>query len=287
MLTAPRTFGDRDFVNMAIKNILCAYSGHAGRGASLRHAIHMAKHHDGWLTGVLRHGRPRLEKSYHGQLPVPVLEQLRRSDSELIDRVRAQFTGMVRAQGLEHRADFIDLVPDRDGPMSSFARSFDIVVTGTHATDLADEHASAFPDLIALRSGRPVLVVPPTFESEGLADHALLAWDGKRASARALGDAMPILEEKSQVTVLSVGTAPPTNADFLIRNLERQGISVRFETRARKGSVSDTILSTAREVSARLLVMGAFEHSKFSHDIMGGVTTDVMRDTHIPVLLSH
>jgi nucleotide-binding universal stress UspA family protein len=33
--------------------------------------------------------------------------------------------------------------------------------------------------------------------------------------------------------------------------------------------------------------MGAFEHSKFSHDVFGGVTTDVIGENDVPVLLSH
>ncbi|MDT0682032.1 universal stress protein [Roseicyclus sp. F158] len=247
----------------------------------------MTRHFDCFLTGALRHGRSKLTRKFHGQLPKPVLDQLKAADDEMMARVSTQFMELVREGGVEDRADFVDLVPDRDGPISSYARAFDIVVTGSHPPDTSEEHAVAFPDLIALQSGRPVLVVPPDYEASGLADHALVAWDGKRSSARALGDAMPILEQKACVTILTVGAVKPEGADILLRNLQRHNISARYVTRPREGSVATTILSAAEEFSAKLLVMGAFEHSKFSHDIMGGVTTDVMRDTSIPVLLSH
>jgi nucleotide-binding universal stress UspA family protein len=36
-----------------------------------------------------------------------------------------------------------------------------------------------------------------------------------------------------------------------------------------------------------LLVMGAYEHSKFREDFLGGVTATVLREIEIPVLLSH
>jgi len=34
-------------------------------------------------------------------------------------------------------------------------------------------------------------------------------------------------------------------------------------------------------------VMGAFEHSKFTQDIVGGVTTEVFAAARVPVLLAH
>ena len=62
---------------------------------------------------------------------------------------------------------------------------------------------------------------------------------------------------------------------------------MRARTVSKSGSVANTILSEAKKDSARLIVMGAFEHSKFSHDLIGGVTTDVMAKTHVPVLMAH
>jgi nucleotide-binding universal stress UspA family protein len=33
--------------------------------------------------------------------------------------------------------------------------------------------------------------------------------------------------------------------------------------------------------------MGAYEHSKFSEDLWGGVTRDILVDAHLPVMMSH
>ena len=64
-------------------------------------------------------------------------------------------------------------------------------------------------------------------------------------------------------------------------------MNVNYMVRRREGSVGATVLSVADEISAKLVVMGAFEHSKFAHTVMGGVTTDVMRTAQVPVFLSH
>ncbi|MCB1357972.1 MAG: universal stress protein [Maritimibacter sp.] len=98
---------------------------------------------------------------------------------------------------------------------------------------------------------------------------------------------MPYLEEKAKVTILSVGSQPVAGTDIVLRNLARHGIDASLVLKPRKKSVAHTILSAADELNAKLVVMGAFEHSKFSHDLFGGVTTEVIQDARVPVFLSH
>jgi nucleotide-binding universal stress UspA family protein len=33
--------------------------------------------------------------------------------------------------------------------------------------------------------------------------------------------------------------------------------------------------------------MGAYEHSKFSEDLLGGVTQDILERARLPILMSH
>lgn len=272
---------------MSIKSILSAYSGDAAKGSGLRHALRLAKHHDAWLTGVLRHSQSDMERTLRGIVPNEYLKSFFEAEQVRVNEVIERFHAITAQAGLADKCDFVDLSVDKGCSLSEFARPFDLVVTGVHSSDPTENHMSANPDLIALRSGRPVLVVPDNFEAAGLAEHALVAWDGKRASARALGDAMSTLEEKAKVTLLTVGSTPAPGTEILLRNLERHAIDVDLILKPRQKSIADTILSTAQQVSAKLVVMGAFEHSKFSHDVFGGVTTDVMRDTDVPVFLSH
>ena len=83
------------------------------------------------------------------------------------------------------------------------ARYFDITLIGQYDIDRGDTAFAMHPDLIALQSGRPIIIVPRRFD-QPLGDRAVVAWDGQCAAARALSDAMQILETKEQVSVLSV-----------------------------------------------------------------------------------
>ncbi|MEO1238504.1 MAG: universal stress protein [Pseudomonadota bacterium] len=271
---------------MPIKSILCAYSGDAARGSGLSHAVRLARHHDAHLTGVLRHGAPMLEDRFGAHVPRTLLDQLRDADAAHIKEIADRFRKAADAGGLDDRATFVELDPARDGPLSAFAHAFDLIVTGVHTEAANEAHLAANPDVLALKSGRPVLVVPDGYRAEGLSDRALVAWDGKRAAARALGDAMDILAEKSHVTLLSVGDTP-RGTDRMVANMERHGVTVDARRVNRQGSTADTILDRAKADGAKLIVMGAFEHSKFSHDLFGGVTTDVIAKTDVPVFMAH
>ncbi len=271
---------------MSIKSILCAYSGEAAHGSSLQHAIKLAVHHGAHITGVLSHGRSLLERHYTAHIPNNLLDQMYAADADLVRSIEERFTDQTRAAGLNDATRFVELDPAKDGPLSEFAHTFDLIVTGVHSEIASDEHLSAHPDLLALKSGRPVLVVPDGYEALGLADHALVAWDGKRSAARAISEAMDILAEKAEVSVVSVGKTP-RGTDRLLENMHRHGIDATAETLPRSGAVAKTLLEEADKRGAKLIVMGAFEHSKFSHDIIGGVTTDVTRDATVPVFMVH
>lgn len=272
---------------MAIRSIISAYSGRQARGAGLRHAIRIAKHHNAELYGALRHGRPLLERQYRAQLSDDILAILRKTDTDHISEVEQRFNEIVSAAGLPTEGRFIEHDPQVEGRLSELAHGFDLVVMGMYPDDATEAHLSAHPDLVALRSGRPVLVVPDGYEAEGLAERAIIAWDGKRAATRAIGDAMDLLADKAEVTLLSVGDVKPRYTDLVLANMARHGINARAATVEKDGSIAHTLLAEAVSRDAKLIVMGAYEHSKFTHDLFGGVTTDVMRDTMVPVLMAH
>ena len=276
---------------MSIKSILAAYSGDAEGSSGLKLAALMARKYDAHLTGVVWHGPSFLESRYRGYLNQDVLDVMRGRDAEVLGGIRRDFEARVAAEGLQDRSTFLELDGGSDFNLAECARGYDIVVMGARAAAFGREHFVARPDVVALRSGRPLILVPQDYAVARLDEHALVAWDGKRAAARALGDAMHILETKSRVTVLTVGDAearPRRPGDDVLALLRRHGIAAEELVRpAGRGGIARTVLETCAEVGAGLLVMGAYEHSKFSEDILGGMTRDIFDHATLPVLMSH
>lgn len=207
----------------------------------------------------------------------------------MVGEIESDFFGRVSASGWADRSSFLDLRGINDFSLAVTARGYDLTVMGRRAAEVGREHFNARPDVVALKSGRPVILVPHDYDVERLSDRAVVAWDGSRAAARALSDAMHILETKVEVVVLTIGEALPTGpGDDVMALLARHGIPARAAVRKPgRAGVAQALLDGCREAGAGLLIMGAYEHSKFSEDLLGGVTRGIMESADLPVLLSH
>ncbi len=279
---------------MAIKNILVAFNGSKASNAAVRLGLLMAHKYDAHLTGVLAHGMPQVLSSAGPWLTEKLSKQLndiiQRTKSEIYEGISASFNELTAASNRMEKCHWYDIYGSADATIAEIARRFDITLMGEFAAVPGEEQLMLRPDIVALQSGRPVLIVPADYEVAELKEHAVLAWDGKRAAARALSDAMLILETKSLVTVLTIGEDGPEREITGVNisaHLDRHGIKTEFVKLSHKGPVGKMITDFCGERGAGLLVMGAYEHSKFSEDLLGGVTNDVLETTTIPVLMSH
>lgn len=276
---------------MAIKSILCPYSGEQNSAAALRYALKAARHHDAWVTGALSHGPGYIERQFAPMVGEQILGMLREQSEDLYKAIQARFEKEAAEAGWSGKTEFAEFDDQEYQALSAFARCFDLVIIGEHSADINESHLSPHPDMLALQSGRPVLMIPDEYEGKELSNHVLIAWDGKRAAARAVGEAMVMLEQKGKVTLLTVGEEAASNIDGIggIRTLlRRHGIDTDHLHHGRmSGGIGRHILQAVDEVSAEMVVMGAYEHSKFSHELFGGPTTHVLKNSKVPVLLVH
>lgn len=275
---------------MTIRSILVAYSGDAEGSGAVRLALQMAKKYTAHVTAVVSHGPTYMERQFSRFMNDDILTIVRKRDTAAIDEMKADFLRRVAATGDGISAEFLDLRKTEGFTLAHYARTFDVVLMGRRAAQPGREHFGEAPEEVAINCGRPVILVPASYRAPSINENALIAWDGKRAAARALGDAMQILETKSQVTVLTIGPEPEgvSKADGVMALLVHHGISAQYVNKAsQRRSVAQTILQTCAETGAGLLVMGAYEHNRFIEEMFGGVTRDILEDADLPVLMSH
>jgi len=272
---------------MTIKNILVSYNGSPAAQSALNTALVMAKRYDAHLTGVLAHGLPSLLYAYGGHVPQTAMDQLEESDKAHRSEVRKLFdetTGPFPADQLH----FLDVYGEADEVLMDVALGFDLVVMGKADNRSDFPHMEVHPDVVARNSGKPVLMVPTGYDPSGFNDKLVLSWDGRRAAARAMSDAIGLVKPKAEVSVLCIGNPEEAEVKAVpaVAHLERHGFKVTLVTRRAK-KIAKTILEIAKEEGAGMLVMGAYEHAKIREDLFGGVTNSVLKKSTIPVLLSH
>jgi nucleotide-binding universal stress UspA family protein len=183
---------------------------------------------------------------------------------------------------------------------SSTGRPRDIVAHEAYTTDLIIAAHDArqgvdFDYLLAglFEAGRPVLLVPrtgPVSPSKGFAGNIVFAWDGSRAAAKALREAVPHMLRAKCVYLLRVvsdaGSDDVDEADVL--GYLASHCIIAEVIRAEKGSrkTGEVILDKAQQLGAELLIMGAYGRGHTSEMLLGGVTDYILKHSPLPLLLA-
>ncbi len=150
-----------------------------------------------------------------------------------------------------------------------------------------------YTEAVIFGSGRPTLILPNSPRSRPFElGTVAVAWDFSRAAARAISDAIPLLEKAKKVRVVTVLNEKHLDgkhsAEELSKNLSRHGIDIVLDRIDAKGRRIGEVLETYVASHAMdLLVMGAYGHSRLRELVLGGATKSLVSKPPIPILLSH
>lgn len=168
------------------------------------------------------------------------------------------------------------------------ARMSDLVILCRPTALLSSEQGII--EGVFFSSGRPVLVVPPDWTRGAAFNRIVIAWDGGPQAARAVGDAMPLLEKAEEVEIVCItpdvrkSMAGGDLAQHLVRHcraLKLTELPTVFD------DIGMTLRNHLSTITPDLLVMGAYAHSRLFQLILGGVTDSMVGDATLPVLYSH
>jgi len=177
-----------------------------------------------------------------------------------------------------------------DEALARHARFTDIVILARPSKDQAADLVAIRVEDILFGAGRPVLLLPPRAELERLfAGPALIGWNGSVEAARAVTAALGFLRGMQKVRVLSAreGRADPHPAEPLVHYLGWHGIPASVAEDASEGKTAERILAAAHAAKAGLIVLGAYSHGRLRQLVLGGVTSHMLEQSDLPVLMAH
>jgi nucleotide-binding universal stress UspA family protein len=166
------------------------------------------------------------------------------------------------------------------------SRVFDLTIVPSFGA------SEAIAEDLVFDAGWPVLLLPA---QDGLPllglDAVVIGWDGGRAAARAVADALPICVLAKSVKVVTITGEKSLKADLqasLERHLKAHGIQPEMiEHHAEGANAGTQLLEFCRRSGAGILVMGAYGHSQFREFILGGATRTILAAADLPILMSH
>lgn len=173
-------------------------------------------------------------------------------------------------------------------------RAADLIIASQADPDWPQSDRLDVADRLALESGRPVLIVPRSGLHESVGEKVLVAWNARREAARAVFDALPILQRAKEIKVAWVNPqseeerAQDIPAADICDTLARHGVRCEAtEQVSPRAGVGETLLACAEENDSDLLVMGCYGHSRLREFVFGGASRHVFANMTIPVLMSH
>jgi nucleotide-binding universal stress UspA family protein len=281
---------------------------HAGSDERFRSrldvAVDLASRHHAHLTGVYvaelpelpsarADGHPAAPRGLFGLSsggPSPRARHDERRIAAALERVRAtaeeareQFRGVAERAGIDHHWVY-DETPLPEA-LALHARFCDVLV-------ISQPGKESLTDDPILTLGLPVMVVPDGVVRARVGERIMIAWDRSPVALRAVNNARPFLREASEVKVLSVDLEPiyrgAVPGSGIIEHLARHDIEAsRLRVTSESARLSDVILGAAREHGSDLIVMGAYGKRGLRERLLGGVTSHVVGDAEVALLLTH
>lgn len=269
---------------MALNDLLVHLDPGERTAVRLDLAVALARTHDARLVGLFA----------QRALPAQVGVVASWPSADYVAAAEASKTAFAAAtQGLR-AAEWRDLNRGSDSEVLRLAvehaRYADLVIVGQHDDNAPSLVPAEFAQEIVGHGGRPALVVPYAGTFERVGTHPLIAWDRSRESARALHDALPLIEGCREAIVVSLDTpyeeAEQSAAD-VAAHLACHGIKARTEVLvADDEHVMDFVLNRVTDLDADLLVIGAHRHVAFPLPRSATDSRGILRQMVVPTLVA-
>jgi nucleotide-binding universal stress UspA family protein len=281
-----------------IKDVLVHLDGSGDDEIRLQHAEHIAATSEAHLTGLLTNPLADLTAvmpidggAAAAQILVDLDDEARRQGDMVQRRLAERFSRL----SLPNEIRRVDGTPGQLANLAaSEARWADLFVMGRPYDASGASKWKGLFDAVLFEGGRGIYLVPPGHKPADAIRRILVSWRDTRETARAVGEATSFIEKATRTVVVLVN--PDVGASDekrepgmdIARHLDRHGTKVEVTMLESEGQpVSQVILDQARRVSADLIVMGGYGHSRAREWVLGGATLEMLERSEFPILMAH
>ncbi len=274
-----------------IKDIIVSLAQGGTRDPACEYAVSAAEAFQAQLAGIAFAYEPIIVAGEMTAIPPELVEEQLERNGRAAEASLARFEEAARRAGISFERHTSTEAPGGAAYLfGEMAKVADLVIVGQ-----PDPENDTYQDLIIetalFETGRPAIVVPYIQKEPFKLDRVMVCWDGSRTAARAVADAMPLLERAKAIDVVTVFEHPPADQRIpgadMAAHLARHGVKVNLEKIITDIDAGGALLSFAADNAVDFMVMGAYGHSRLREFILGGVTRDILETMTVPVLMSH
>jgi len=279
---------------MKYKNILLHLDNSSGCRNRLEIAFGMARDFDAELIGLFVVPTYFVPSYVEAQISVDLMTDITEKALARAEETVASYRQLAEEAHVKLQTAVVEgqIIPI----LREHSKYSDLLILGQDHPEDPDNASYGLADALLFEGACACLVVPHSGKLATPSKRSLLAWNASRESARALREAMPLLERANTVVVLS---SEPDEGDNDLANghphaqavqhlLKSHGIeAISSGISDPDMNATDAIIAQAAEMNADLIVMGAYGHARLREIILGGVTRDLLKRTSVCLLLAH
>jgi len=226
--------------------------------------------------------------SYH--LPPDILDSIEKSNKERARGIHDRFEKLSKSIDFPtewHLHNGLAGSGTRD--LLDHALSSDLVIVSQASHD---SRPWLRRDLLQ-KSTTPMIVAPVELTDRFSLGQITIAWNGSIQTARAVRDAMSMLEKADSVRIVCTGSESKLREGQIAGSdvatwLSHHEVNVTLDEHLeRQLKTGVDVINCAQDAGADLLIMGGYGHSPLYDAVIGGMTDDVLTNANIPVFLSH
>ena len=294
---------------MPLKDVLVHTDNSGNSTVRLEYATRLAEIHDANLTGLYVAATPKKSVRSYRQTPNYIVPDLGgRSLKEYDEKAHAlqaehhehaqmaskrahtRFEEAAAAKKINH--DWVHTEGAMSDALTHHARFCDVAIVGQPGPESQRHFGETPTDHLILSVGHPVLVVPYLADDFTVGKRIMVAWDRSPLATRAVHNSRPFLRNADSVHILAINLTPEYHGNVpgsgICEHLAHHDIKAT-PVRVDSGSetLSDIMLSKAKELGIDLIIMGAYGHSRLREKILGGNTYHLLNNSPIPLLMNH
>ena len=273
------------------KNIVVHLSGSDEDETRLAYAVQLAEMFTAHVTGAFVHEMPETI-AFSEPAATAAIKEMWDESRKQADALAEALVPKLDALSVAHELRRLEAPAGQTGAVLAAAcRTADLFVGSRPDGEPVAAHRIA--EEVLLGSGRGCLFVPPGGKPRNSYGTCLVAWNDSRESARAVAEAMPLLQRAQSVVIAIVeehgaGEQYREEAGADVgRYMSRHDVAADVRMIAGWEDSGEAILNEAKMTGADLIVMGGYGHSRLREWVLGGATRRALSDAGVPVLMAH
>jgi nucleotide-binding universal stress UspA family protein len=275
-----------------IRKILVYTFGDQSHDQTIETAARFAAEQKAQLVGLFVRPDMMIYASVYGNYPLNLAQNFYDLQGDFAKKIKSRFDKITGAYDIQ--CEWHDVEQQERNPNPALYADY-IFVSQPDAKSSVIFDDADFVDHLITDTGVPTIIIPQGWSKERFAQLPALGWKECREAAGAVRHALPLMQSAKNVDIVTINKRSNAN-DELIQGIEiseyltARGVTTQFFSERVTGpdeNETDALLRHVKNQGRDLIIVGGYGHSRFREIILGGMTRALIKNSTVPVLLSH